>query len=157
MADHSGRPVPCLIVRVLICDDEPSIRELYRFAFEQAGAEVGEAADGNQCIESARREHPDMIVLDLFMPDRDGLSALPDLRRECPDASVLMVSAHAGVEVFERARSLGAVACFEKGGFLRRIAQLVDRWDHPTPGDTLFYRRTSSAGTADRSATNAAN
>ncbi|MBV9665579.1 MAG: response regulator [Actinobacteria bacterium] len=144
-------------MRVLICDDEPSIRELYRFAFEQAGALVGEAADGNECIETARRDHPDMIVLDLFMPDRDGLSALPDLRRECPAAPVLMVSAHAGVEVFDRARSLGAAACFEKGGFLRRIPQLVDRWDHPTAGDALFYRGTSRAGTADRSRTNASN
>ena len=127
-------------VRVLICDDEPSIRELYRFAFEQAGAEVGEAGDGNECIETARRDSPDVIVLDLFMPERDGLSALPELRRSCPGAPVLMVSAHAGVEVFEKARSLGATACFEKGGFLRRIPQLVDRWGHPTPGDGLFYR-----------------
>src|SRR5258708_26853434 len=102
-------------VRVLICDDEASIRELYRFAFEQAGAEVGEAADGNECIDTAKRECPDGIVLDLFMPDRHGLSALPELRRECPSAPVLLVSAHAGVEVFARARSLGATACFEKG------------------------------------------
>src|SRR5437868_6458646 len=77
MADHSGRAVRCPTVRVLICDDEPSIRELYRFAFEQAGAEVGEAGDGNECIDTARRDRPDVIVLDLFMPDRDGLSALP--------------------------------------------------------------------------------
>lgn len=144
-------------MRVLICDDEPSIRELYRFAFEQAGAEVGEAADGNECIDTARRDRPDVIVLDLFMPNRDGLSALPDLRRQCPGAPVLIVSAHAGVEVFGRARALGATACFEKIGFLRRIPQLVDRWDHPTPGDALFYRRASNAGTADRPATNASN
>ena len=145
MADHSGRPVRCPTVRVLICDDEPSIRELYRFAFEQAGAEVGEAGDGNECIDTARRDRPDVIVLDLFMPDRDGLSALPELRRECPGAPVLMVSAHAGVEVFDRARALGATACFEKIGFLRRIPQLVDRWDHPTPGDGIFYRRMSGS------------
>ena len=88
---------------------------------------------------------PDVIVLDLFMPERDGLSALPELRRSCPGAPVLMVSAHAGVEVFERARSLGATACFEKGGFLRRIPQLVARWGHPTPGDGLFYRPAKAA------------
>jgi len=120
-------------VRVLICDDEPSIRELYRFAFEQAGAQVGEAADGDECITAARADYPDVIVLDLFMPRRDGLAALPELRRACPGAPVLMVSAHAGVEVFSRARALGATACFEKGSFLHRIPELVARYGHPAP------------------------
>jgi DNA-binding NarL/FixJ family response regulator len=62
------------------------------------------------------------------MPQRDGLSALPELRACCPDAHVLIVSAHAGVEVFRRGRALGATACFEKLGFLRRIPEVLARY-----------------------------
>lgn len=115
-------------MRVLICDDEPAIRQLYRYAFEAQGVDVDEAGDGDECIAAAERAHPNLIVLDLYMPKRDGLSALPELRVCCPEAHVLIVSAHAGVEVFRRGRALGATACFEKLGFLRRIPDVLARY-----------------------------
>lgn len=115
-------------MRVLICDDEASIRQLYRYAFEHAGAEVDEAADGNECIAVADHIHPDIIVLDLYMPGRDGLSALPELRSKSPMSRVLIVSAHAGVEIFGQGRALGATACFEKLGFLRKIPEIMQRY-----------------------------
>jgi DNA-binding response OmpR family regulator len=115
-------------MRVLICDDEPSIRQLYRYAFEHEGAEVDEAGDGNECIVVADREHPDLIVLDLYMPVRDGLSALPELRHCSPASRVLVVSAHAGVEIFSKSRALGATACYEKLGFLRKIPEILARY-----------------------------
>lgn len=116
-------PVP-----TLICDDDPRLRLLYRQEFEWAGVEVVEAADGDQCIEVARSVHPDLIVLDLAMPRRGGLSALPELRRCCPDTPVLVVTAHAAVEVLSRSRELGATACFSKPGFLARIPEVVVRY-----------------------------
>ena len=115
-------------MRVLVCDDEPDIRALYRAAFEARGADVEEAVDGDDAIAAALRQTPDLVVLDLFMPGRDGLSALPELRRSCPRARVLVVSAHAAVDVFDRGRALGATACFEKVGFIRRIPDLVSRY-----------------------------
>lgn len=115
-------------MRVLICDDEPAIRQLYRFAFENAGAEVDEAADGEECIAMAADLDFDLIVLDLFMPKRDGLSTLPELRERSPDSQVFIVSAHAGVEVFNQSRALGATACFEKVGFLQRIPSVLARF-----------------------------
>jgi CheY-like chemotaxis protein len=125
-------PVP-----TLICDDDPRLRLLYRQEFEWAGVDVVEAADGDQCIEVALREHPDLIVLDLAMPKRGGLSALPELRRCCPDTPVLVVTAHAAVEVLSRSRELGATACFSKPGFLARIPEVVERYAlaaHPAEG-----------------------
>ena len=115
-------------MRVLICDDEPSIRQLFRYAFEHAGAEVDEASDGNECIKAADEGHPDIIVLDLYMPVRDGLSTLPELRHTSPGSRVLVVSAHAGVEIFGRSRALGATACYEKVGFLRKIPEILERF-----------------------------
>ena len=115
-------------MRVLICDDEPAVRTVWRLAFESCGAEVDEAGDGDECIAVADLSHPDIIVLDLYMPVRDGLSALPELRHASPTSQVLIVSAHAGVEIFGRSRALGATACYEKLGFLRKIPEIVARY-----------------------------
>ncbi len=115
-------------MRVLICDDEPNIRLLYRMEFEDSGAEVTEAVDGDDCIERVSQICPDLIVLDLFMPNRDGLSALPELKRRCPDSRVLVVSAHAAEDTFTRSRARGATACFEKVSFASRIPRLVERY-----------------------------
>lgn len=115
-------------MRVLICDDEENIRLLYRMEFEDSGAEVSEAVDGDDCIERVEAICPDLIVLDLFMPNRDGLSALPELKRRCPHARVLVVSAHAAEDTFNRSRARGATACFEKVSFASRIPRLVERY-----------------------------
>jgi CheY-like chemotaxis protein len=115
-------------MRVLICDDEPAIRTLYRTAIEREGVSVDEAADGIECIDVAVATCPDIVILDLYMPRRDGLSTLPMLREACPEARVLVVSAHAAVEVFEQSRSRGATACFDKLSFLPRIPDVLARY-----------------------------
>jgi two-component system, NarL family, invasion response regulator UvrY len=119
-------------VRVLICDDEPSIRLLFRTAFEDEGAEVVEAVDGDDCLALADRTDPDLVILDLFMPNRDGLSALPELTRSHPEARVLVVSAHAAVDIFRQSRARGATACFDKLNFLPRIPQVMERYGPTT-------------------------
>jgi CheY-like chemotaxis protein len=115
-------------MRVLICDDEPAIRLLYRTAIERHGVIVDEASDGVECLEVAGENAPDVVILDLYMPRLDGLAVLPMLRKLCPDARVLVVSAHAAVEVFEQSRSRGATACFDKLSFLPRIPALLERY-----------------------------
>ena len=133
-------------VSTLICDDDPRLRLLYRQEFEWAGVEVVEASDGDQCIEVALREHPELIVLDLAMPKRSGLSALPELRRNFPDTPVLVVTQHAAVEVLSRSRELGATACYSKPGFLARIPEVVERYcNHgDAVGDPLVEKLTST-------------
>lgn len=117
-------------MRVLICDDEPHIRLLYRSEFEYAGAEVVVAGDGQECVEVAERVHPELIVLDIRMPRRDGMSALEELHHVCPDAHVLMVTADFSLDHFSRARELGAEECIDKLEFLGRIPELLR---HYTP------------------------
>lgn len=115
-------------MRVLICDDEPAIRLLFRTAIERAGLDVDEAADGLELLEVATARCPDLVILDLYMPRCDGLPVLPALRRQCPDAAVLVVSAHAAVDIFDTTRARGATACFDKLGFLARIPELLVRY-----------------------------
>ena len=112
----------------MICDDEDNIRLLYRMEFEERGADVTEAVDGDDCIRQVAEACPDLIVLDLFMPNRDGLSALPELKRLCPEARVLVVTAFPAEESFSRSRARGATACFEKVHFTSRIPRLVERY-----------------------------
>ena len=112
-------------MRVLICDDEPSIRLLFRTAIEQLGVEVAEAVNGEECLALAARLQPDAIVLDVMLPGRDGLTVLPSLVATCPRAAVIVVSAHASRDAFEQALANGATAAFEKLRFLDRIPSLL--------------------------------
>jgi DNA-binding response OmpR family regulator len=112
-------------VRVLICDDEQDIRLLYRSAFQQFGADVVVARDGDECVRAAEEDRPDMVVLDLMMPVRDGFSTLAELHGRWPSTQVYIVSAYASPENFMKSRALGAEDCFDKLDFLGRIPGLV--------------------------------
>ena len=113
-------------VRVLICDDDLDVRALYRIACEMAGAVVAEAADGNEAIDVAARFDPDIVVLDLNMPHRDGISAMRDLQEALSlDAKIYVVSAYLTVERVKLALHLRATACFEKPAFLSRVGELI--------------------------------
>jgi DNA-binding response OmpR family regulator len=68
------------LATVLICDDEPSLRELIRLSLDGPYRFV-EAHDGEQSLEVALRERPDVVILDLMMPRLNGLEVLSELRR----------------------------------------------------------------------------
>ncbi|HEX2849890.1 MAG TPA: response regulator [Acidimicrobiales bacterium] len=112
-------------MRVLVCDDEPDIRLLYRTAFENAGAKVAVAADGETVVAVALDFQPDLVVLDLKMPRRSGIDAYPGVRAAAPDARIIVVSAHLTLEKFSRLHDLGANECFDQLDFLGRIPALV--------------------------------
>ena len=120
-------------MQVLVCDDEPDIRLLYRSAFEAAGAQVTTAGDGLEAVERAAHDRPDLIVLDLRMPRCDGATALPQLRAQCPLADVVVVSAHLAVDHFNDYQTLGAKDCYDKMDFLGRIPGLVSRYGKAEP------------------------
>ena len=79
-------------MRVLVCDDEPSIRLLFRTAFERLGAAVHDAVDGEDCLVRTTEVVPEIVVLDLLMPRLDGLATLPRLRRLLPAAALFSSS-----------------------------------------------------------------
>ncbi|WP_230482291.1 response regulator transcription factor [Sphingomonas sp. Leaf21] len=91
---------------ILVVDDEVAIRRLLRNTLEQAGHRVVEARDGREALAHAAAEHPDAVLLDLGLPDRDGLSLIPLLRG--PARVVLVVSAREATEEKVAALDLGA-------------------------------------------------
>ena len=80
-------------MRLFLCDDNPQYRKLARVVLERAGHEiVGEAADGQRAIEEAPAAAPEVVLLDLNMPNLNGFEALPELRRRLPEAKVVVLT-----------------------------------------------------------------
>ena len=93
--------------KVLVVDDEPAIRRLLRNTLVRAGYTVVEAEDGRQALHQAATEHPSAVLLDLGLPDRDGLTLIPLLLVH-GDAVILVVSARDAVDEKVTALDLGA-------------------------------------------------
>ncbi|MFD1717517.1 response regulator transcription factor [Georgenia deserti] len=79
--------------RLLVVDDEPSIRELLSASLKFAGFEVVTAADGNAALRAAAEERPDLVVLDIMLPDMDGFTVLRRMRAHAADIPVLFLTA----------------------------------------------------------------
>lgn len=78
---------------VLVVDDEPSIVTLLKFNLEQAGYNVLTAEDGRKGLDTALKEKPDLIVLDLMLPGMDGMDVCKSLRQEKVNTPILMLTA----------------------------------------------------------------
>ena len=80
-----------MTARILVVDDEPPIVDVLVYNLEQANYEVLVARDGQEALDVARREQPDLIVLDLMLPEVDGLEVCRRLRRE-RDVPIIMLT-----------------------------------------------------------------
>ena len=78
--------------KILIVDDEPPIIDVLSYNLKRANYQVVVARDGEQALAQARREKPDLVILDLMLPRLDGLEVCRTLRREC-DVPVIMLTA----------------------------------------------------------------
>ncbi|MEU0837878.1 MULTISPECIES: response regulator transcription factor [Streptomyces] len=85
-------------VRVLVVDDESALADLLSMALRYEGWEVRTAGDGAEAIRTTRELRPDAVVLDVMLPDMDGLTVLGRLRRELPEVPVLFLTARDAVE-----------------------------------------------------------
>ena len=85
-------------VRVLVVDDEPNLTDLLSMALRYEGFQVRTAATGNSAVRLAREFRPNAVVLDVMLPDLDGLEVLRRLRGHTPDVPVLFLTARDAVE-----------------------------------------------------------
>lgn len=114
---------------VLICDDNDAMRMLLGVIV--AGSPklevVGEASNGNDAVVQATRLQPTVILLDLAMPVRSGLDALPELREVAPEARVIVYSGYAGEIVADEVLALGAASYLEKGAHPDTIVATIEQ------------------------------
>ena len=122
-------------IGVLICDDVESMRVLLGVVVGlRPGLHVvGEAADGEQAITEAARLQPDVVLLDLSMPRRTGLEALPEIKRVAPEAKVIVLSGFAATMVAPDVLALGAARYIEKGVDPDTIAAMIEEVATPLP------------------------
>ena len=99
---------------VLVVDDEAAIRDSLHMILEYEGYRVDEAANGSQALTKVAERAPDAVVLDIKMPEMDGLELLKALRERGYDMPVLMISGHADVATAVEATRRGAYDFFEK-------------------------------------------
>lgn len=97
-------------LRLVIAEDDCFVSELVVEAAESAGFVVaGCAADGRRAVDLVRLERPDAVIMDIQMPELDGISAAEEIQRTCP-TPVVVLTAHAEKEVLERAVLAGVGA-----------------------------------------------
>ena len=109
--------------RVLICDDVPDIRTLVRASLEADPdfEVVGEAATGREAVQRAADLQPDLVILDLVMPEMDGLEALPRIKAVAPGTRVFVLSAFEWAGPVTDLFGMGAEAYLRKGISLRKL------------------------------------
>jgi NarL family two-component system response regulator LiaR len=114
-------------IRVLIADDHAVVREgLRTFLGLQDGLEVvGEAADGEQALLAAERLRPDVVLMDLVMPRRDGVSAMRELRRRLPATRVIVLTSFTDDERLLPAIQAGAAGYLLKNAEPGELARAI--------------------------------
>jgi DNA-binding NarL/FixJ family response regulator len=106
------------MIRLLLVDDQPAVRRGLglRFHLEPDLQVVGEASTGTEALALAQTLAPDVVLMDLAMPEMDGIEATAALRRMVPQSAVVILSIHDDAQTRRRAQEALAVAFVEKRG-----------------------------------------
>ena len=123
--------------RILIIDDNEDLRDLFREVLERDGAEIFEAGDGDEGLEVFKTCRPDLLIVDIVMPEKDGLQLLRDLGQEAHEAKIMVISGGAGDDWVGTALALGADRILFKPFRNHELVEIVHdilRLDRATDG-----------------------
>jgi two-component system nitrogen regulation response regulator NtrX len=112
---------------ILVVDDEPAIQTALRGVLEDEGYRVSTVGSGTEALRLAAEDGPDVVFLDIWMPKKDGLETLADLKRVRPEAPVIVISGHGTIETAVKATRLGAYDFIEKPLSLEKTLVTVTR------------------------------
>jgi DNA-binding NarL/FixJ family response regulator len=128
-------------VRILVADDHSLFRDGLVSLLEAAGHEVvAQAADGEGAVEQARRHHPDLILLDISMPNVGGLEALRRIKAEWPEARVVMLTVSDDDKLFE------AIEAGAQGYLLKSLGaeEFIEMLEGVSRGEAALTRKTAA-------------
>ncbi len=112
---------------LLVIDDEESVRYSFRSIFSLEGVEVATAASGQEGLALVREKDPDVIVVDLQLPDRSGLDIFGEIHGFAPKRPVIFITAHGTTQTAIEAMKRGAFDYLIKPLDLERLTQVIDR------------------------------
>jgi NarL family two-component system response regulator LiaR len=114
-------------IRLLVVDDQTVVREgLAAILTNYSDIEViGQAADGIQAVEIIKKEKPDVLLLDMMMPNQDGLTTIPKVREVSPNTRILVVTAYAENDLVYQAIKAGALGYILKDATRDQLLQAV--------------------------------
>lgn len=112
--------------RVILADDEKHIRAMMKAVISSLNCEiVGEAADGHEAVDLYKKEKPDLLLLDVNMPQRSGIDALREIKREFPNALVIMLTSVVDMENIKQCIALGAANYIRKDTPITEMKQII--------------------------------
>lgn len=110
---------------ILVADDEESLRQLVRDALEETGFDVCEAANGDEVVTACRAAPFDVAIIDVLMPQKDGLEAIMALRKQQPHVKIIAISGAADQLFLDSATGLGATRVLQKPFKVQELVSLV--------------------------------
>lgn len=113
--------------KLLIIDDEPIIRKLLAKMMELEGYEVFQAEDFHTGMSQLNRNHPQVVLCDVFLPDGNGVELIPKMKECAPDSEIVMLTAHGNIEDGVKAIKNGAFDYITKGDDNNKIIPIISR------------------------------
>jgi len=115
------------MAKILVADDAPAVLDVLHDVLTMAGHEVIRAETGSEALRKFQDARPELAVLDVMMPDMDGLVVLESIRQVDGRIPVILITGLAGEGVSRKAEHYHSVAFFEKGSGLDRFVELVNK------------------------------
>jgi len=113
---------------VLLCDDSILIRKKFRSTLEKCGCtDIFEAENGVEAVEQAKKHYPDVIFLDIVMPDKNGIEALIEIKEFNPDVKIIMASSVGTNTHLKEAVENGAYDFIQKPITLEKVAYIIEK------------------------------
>ena len=116
------------MAEILVVDDDEGVRLMLRTLLEKSGHSVIEASNGNEAVQTLQNHSPALVILDIIMPDKEGLETIMELRQSRPDLPIIAISGggRIGPQAYlDDALKLGAAKVFTKPFVLDDIRQAV--------------------------------
>src|SRR5712691_9972954 len=112
---------------ILVVDDEENIRHTLRGVLADEGFEVLEAPDGRRALELLKHVAPRLAIVDVWMPEMDGIELVERMRNQAPGVPIIVISGHGTIETAVRVIRLGAYDFLEKPFQLDALLRVVNR------------------------------
>jgi len=113
-------------LRIVIADDDENIRMILKKICKMLFIEVvGEACNGEDAITVFKEEKPDIMLLDINMPIKHGVAVLEEIKKEFPDARIIMLTSFSDVKIVQKCIQLGALNYVLKSNPVDKIKEII--------------------------------